>query len=306
MSFFSIFFHCSFIWNKFLYLLILLNFFCLYSIRWNSYISCSWRSFQVWEHPYSVCMCPVALVGGLDLTWAQVPSFLSVCWQNQVWGRTSPLLSGHHHPIGCKVWSEIAGAEALRVGSKLILFPLSVCSPSPTSIGTFAPKWAVLEQEGPEWVSGAGRSVCWGVPGTSVKSSRLLWIYLLHEHESWLPSLCSDAVLDPSSLIPNNWASLSAGAASILVWTYAMEITGPERLLGLGWGVCWGSWEKLARTPGSFYLLPLPCFRSVQACAHSSLVESKFLTAPLSLPLHFYNFLNYIFTDWWLCFLFYF
>ena len=42
----------------------------------------------------------------------------------------SPLLSGHHHPIRDGVGSQGAGAEALRVGSKLVLFPLSVCPPS--------------------------------------------------------------------------------------------------------------------------------------------------------------------------------
>ena len=35
----------------------------------------------LWEHPYVVYMCPVALVGELDLKWAQTASFPGVCWQ---------------------------------------------------------------------------------------------------------------------------------------------------------------------------------------------------------------------------------
>ena len=40
---FSGVFSCSFSWNKFLCLLILLNFLCLYEISWNSYLLWSWR-----------------------------------------------------------------------------------------------------------------------------------------------------------------------------------------------------------------------------------------------------------------------
>lgn len=79
------------------------------------------------------------LMGELDLTWMQVTSFLSLCCQlspcrgwswSQEWGRTSPMLSEHYQG---EVWSQIAGAEALRVLAKLPLFPLSVCFSSPCS-----------------------------------------------------------------------------------------------------------------------------------------------------------------------------
>ena len=42
-------------------------------------------------------------------------------------GRTSPLLSGHHCTVKGGVWSQVSRAEALRVGPKLVLFPLNVC-----------------------------------------------------------------------------------------------------------------------------------------------------------------------------------
>ena len=67
--FFRVFSYCS-IWNKFLFLLILLNFPFLYKTGWHSYLSWFSRGVLVWEHLSAVYMCPVALVGGLDLKWS--------------------------------------------------------------------------------------------------------------------------------------------------------------------------------------------------------------------------------------------
>ena len=44
--------------------------------------------------------------------------------------RASPLLCDHHHPIKGGGESQVAEAEALKFGSELALFPLSVCSPA--------------------------------------------------------------------------------------------------------------------------------------------------------------------------------
>ena len=57
------------------------------------------------------------------------------------------------------VGSQGAKTEALRVGSKLAAFVLSVCSPS------FQQRRAVLEEEGPEQVTNVGRGMCWGSLG---------------------------------------------------------------------------------------------------------------------------------------------
>ena len=65
-------FSCSFTWNKFLCLLILLNFLCLYEISWNSYLLWSSNGVLEWLCPYAVCLYPVALVGELDLIWAWI------------------------------------------------------------------------------------------------------------------------------------------------------------------------------------------------------------------------------------------
>ena len=68
-----------------------------------------------------------------------------------------------------------------------------------------------------------------------------------------------------------------------------LEQEGLEQVFssGWGWGACWGDHGKPARAPGSFSLLPLPYFRSKQACAHASRMESRFLTALLLVPLVF-------------------
>lgn len=39
----------------------------------------------MWEHPYAVCMCPVALLGELGLAQTQVMPFFRVNWQFPPW-----------------------------------------------------------------------------------------------------------------------------------------------------------------------------------------------------------------------------
>ena len=49
--------------------------------------------------------------------------------QSRVWTRASPLLSGHHGPAVDGIGSQGAGAEVLKVRSKLFPFLLSLLSP---------------------------------------------------------------------------------------------------------------------------------------------------------------------------------
>ena len=49
------------------------------------------RSVFVREHPYVVCMGPVALLGEVYLRWAQVISFPRVCWQSWLGGRAGDM-----------------------------------------------------------------------------------------------------------------------------------------------------------------------------------------------------------------------
>ena len=101
------------------------------------YLSWSWRGVLLWECPYAVIMCPV------------------VWWESWIWSehrsRLPPGCCGSYHLCGLQpapgiskglsyaqcpsppYWggggSEVAGAEALRIRSELVPFPLSVHSP---------------------------------------------------------------------------------------------------------------------------------------------------------------------------------
>lgn len=65
------------------------------------------------------------------------------------------MLSGCHHPIGGQGSSQGAGAEALKVGLKLITFPLMV-APSPYITGTFAQEGSRMEEDVLEQALGVG------------------------------------------------------------------------------------------------------------------------------------------------------
>ena len=74
------------IWNIFLCLFLFCDFlWCLYESRWNSNLSQFRRCVFLWEHPYPVCMCPVALVGKLYLKQAWVISSPWVHWWPLPW-----------------------------------------------------------------------------------------------------------------------------------------------------------------------------------------------------------------------------
>ena len=99
------------------------------------------------------------------------------------------------------------------------------------------------------------------------------------DHQSWVPLLYSDAVPDSSRLRPSQLCVLlSCGSLCPSV----------ELCCGLR-GAGGGAWCGLghALVGHSFSLLPLPYFGSKQACVHSSRVETRFLTATLSVPLDF-------------------
>ena len=70
----------SFTWNLFICLLIFFDLLYVSVKLGESYIFWSWRLVLVWEWPYAVCSCPVALVGEMDLKWSQVASSSKVHW----------------------------------------------------------------------------------------------------------------------------------------------------------------------------------------------------------------------------------
>ena len=98
---------------------------------------CPWR----WSS-YVVSLCPMVLVGKLELKWPWVISSPGTCWQTLfsvkdrleiedlqaelVWSKTLPVFSVSHHPTGYEFRAQGTEAEALRFQSKLALFPLSI------------------------------------------------------------------------------------------------------------------------------------------------------------------------------------
>ena len=149
-----------------------------------------------WEHFYVDCVCQMSLVWGI---WCGcLPSLSSGCadfyhlcsscgwcWQIYslfwVWGRTSSLLSGSLQlPCQGGVCSQVVGAEALRVGLKLALFPLSVCF-SFSHTEAFTAKEESAEISGACVLIESSCAACegvWGFAQTQPKfiSFPLLWL----------------------------------------------------------------------------------------------------------------------------------
>ena len=138
---FSGFFFCSFNWDHFFCLLILLNFLCLYEFRWNRYLLWSRRAVLMWKCTYTVCVCPVALVGELDFMWTQVMSFLRVCWQ-----MSPTLVGGGDGDGGARAWARrqvglplcsVAVTALSRVGSDPKLLEYNPWGSSPNWLCSF-------------------------------------------------------------------------------------------------------------------------------------------------------------------------
>ena len=104
----------------------------------------SWRCVLMWECPYTVCTCLVALVGELTFTWKSCVFPQGVLegitlvgggtWdgvaRTRAWCALGLLLwSVAITTLSGGVRSQVAGAEALRVGSEVAQFPSTVSSP---------------------------------------------------------------------------------------------------------------------------------------------------------------------------------
>ena len=83
--------------------------------------------------------------------------------------RASSMLSGHHCLTGGRVGAQGTGAEALKVRSELVPFPLSVCT-TPLAMAPL-PQWrAALEQQVLEGACGTGQGKCWDSPSKLVRA----------------------------------------------------------------------------------------------------------------------------------------
>ena len=129
----------------------------------------------------------------------------------------------------------------------------------------------------PEWVLGLGQGMCWGSTGTPVRVQTALDLLPLSS-----PHL--DAVQGPSWLRP---PQLHTVLSCYRLHPRVELGRGARAGAQLGLGRELGDPGQPARAPGGLNLLPLPYFRSKQAGAHASRVESRFLTALLLVPLVF-------------------
>lgn len=237
-SYFRHFLSCSFSWNKFLCLLILLNFPYLYEIRWNSYVSSSWRGVPLWEHLYIVCGYPVALVGELDRTLSRshvFPQWMLTAITLAGVGTTrdevaqpepgvklaSLLLSGQHHPIRGGNESQAGGAEALR-------FELSSFFPSKCMFSCLlAPqRGAVLEQDRLGSVLSMDLGLDCGGSSPSQSSGPFV-MNCLTKYQCCLQPLQILFQVWAGS-IPHSPVLLSATAALALMWSCVTEQQGLE------------------------------------------------------------------------------
>ena len=75
--------------------------------------------------------------------------------------------------LGGGVVLQGSGAEALRVGSHLFLFPLSMHSPPSKKRHLHPQIEAALEQDGLEQVLDVGQDALWGSPGTPARDPDL-------------------------------------------------------------------------------------------------------------------------------------
>lgn len=205
---FSVFFSFSFIWSKFLCLLILFTFISFYEIRWNTIV--------------------LVLKGGPSLE----VSLCSLCLSS--WGKVGSEVSvGHNFSKGMLAAITLVGGEAEgrglepELGVNQSIFYLQESSPSYRGQDEVLRCWSrspeswvqlVLFQvythlsPSQQWYHHPRAEQCWSKMGqggcsawtvqAASQSSRWLLIYCFCECQQWLPLPGSDAVLGSSELHP--------------------------------------------------------------------------------------------------------
>ena len=173
-----------------------------------------------------------------------------------------PLLSGHQDPIRGKVWSQVAGAEALSIWLELALFPLSV-------FFHLSPHQALRPSMEECWTQGGS----WGLLATTscTQKSWLSLMCYLHKHlqlfslfhsnsctqKSWMSLMCylrkhlqlfslfhSNTVLGSINLCPSQPITSPSVCSHRLVVEPHQGQVGSKRTLSMYAGV--GSGEEEA------------------------------------------------------------
>ena len=204
------------------------------------------------------------LVGELDFTRTQVVSFLMLCWQLSflVWvgleikglelepgvRQNFPSAHSHHCPIRGGIWSQVTGAEALRVEPRLALFPLSVCfllfyyhDPCPRGRDC----WMMGACAGSQIVLATDRSPSC-LPCAASADANMVSLHSA-QMQPWIQV----------PFVPHSWSHLPAPITFTLLWSCTAGQVGPAWTLGVHWSMScdgpvairvlgcfwWAAWE---------------------------------------------------------------
>ena len=115
--------------------------------------------------------------------------------------------------------------------------------------------------------------------------SGLLLMHCLCRHQKRLPLPCSDATSGLSLFSLSQPSSPLGHSGPHPRVELCREANGPIAVTWLRLGHMPGQTQQTGQQPWGFSLPSLPCFRSKNACAQSSWVESRLPTALLSIPL---------------------
>ena len=146
-----------------------------------------------------------------------------------------PLLSGHQDPIRGKVWSQVAGAEALSIWLELALFPLSV-------FFHLSPHQALHPSMEECWTQGGS----WGLLATTscTQKSWLSLMCYLCKHLQLFSLFHSNTVLGSIHLCPSQPITSPSVCSHRLVVEPHQGQVGSKRTLSMYAGV--GSGEEEA------------------------------------------------------------
>lgn len=138
------------------------------------------------------------------------------------------------------VWDQVFRVETLRVRSELVLFPLSVCSPTPSS-SIPVPEGSSAGERGASVVVWCGYGYGLYGPGCSQRPTLLL-MQCLCKCQYWLPPPYSDIPLGLSCFCAAQLLlSLPlAPVAFTLVWSYNQEASGTRMV----------AWVRLGHVSG--------------------------------------------------------
>ena len=241
------------------------------------------KGYPLWKHPCIVCVCPLALVGELDLLECAGSYYLlgRGAWDGVARARARAPLSlvANSTLLGAKSAPRLLSG-VLRVRSELGQFPLTVSAFSQHQYPCPWIRRGWLEQS---------LSVDLGVVYGRVLDCFWCiahWGARCHPYPIHMPlGVWADWLWAAS---PPHQHGLCLSMAALIPCGMALQSKWSQNeLLAQAGSTCQASGRKLARVQCGFHLLSRPCFGSEQVCVHSAQVESRFFTVLLEVPLVF-------------------